>query len=264
MNGLRRARIPCWPFGLLLLLAACASQPIVVTHEPAVLRVAATDHAAPLLAELADAYEAAHPWVTVLPEAFNSAVAEERLRAGAADLAVLDQPGLSSPPLWSAPFATNGVAIVAHPAVPVSDLSLSQLQEVFRGQVGEWEDATPIQVVSREAGAGTRDVFERTVMDGYRVTMTAVALSDDQQILEYVAATPGSIGYISLGRLPPEAHVLAVEGVAPTLTALEDYPMAYPMFLAARDEPDGEARAFVEWALGAGGQRYIARYFALP
>lgn len=250
MNGLRRVRTSGWLLGTLLLLVACAPQPLTVTHEPTTLRVVVTDDAAPLLAELADAYETEHPWATVLLEVFNSAVAEERLRAGAADLAVLDQPGLAPPPLWSTPLTTSGLVIVAHPAVPVSNLTLPELQEIFRGRVGEWEDTTPVQIVSREAGAGTRDVFERTVMGGYRVTMTAVALSDDQQVLEYVAATPGSIGYVSLGRLSPGAHVLAVEGVTPTLTTLEDYPLAYQMFLAARGEPDGEVRRFVEWALG--------------
>ncbi len=260
---IRPARISAWLLSTLL-LAACAPQPLTVTREPVTLRLVAADDAAPLVTELTSAYEAERPWVTVEVEIFNSSVAEERLRAGAADLALLAQPGVSPPPLWSVPFATTGVVVIAHPAAPVSGLSLLQLQEVFRGRVGEWEDTTPVQVVSREAGAGTRRAFEQTVMDGHHTTMTAVALSDDRQILEYVGATPGSIGYVSMAWLSPTAHVLAVEGVTPTLTALDRYPLAYGLFLAARSEPEGDARGFVEWVLGPEGQRYVARHFAPP
>jgi len=252
------------PIALALALAACGPQPLTVTREPVVLDIVASDSCGPLMEELALAYEEGHPWVTVQVTTFNTATAEARLRAGAADLAALSSPHNHPTPLWSVPFATDGVAIVVHPAVPVTGLGLLQLQEIFRGRIGAWEDGTPIQVVSREEGAGTRAVFETTVMDDHDVTLTSVVMPGDQQVLDYVANTPGAIGYVSLGWAASGVRVLAVEGLPPTPDNLDGYPLSYPLLLSTTSEPTGEVREFIQWVLGPEGQQRVQQRFAPP
>ncbi|HEC34417.1 MAG TPA: hypothetical protein ENI37_06845 [Chloroflexi bacterium] len=249
---------------LFILLTACASQPLSVTHQPETLRIVTSDACGPLMEELAAAYQKVRPWVTVRVEVFDAAVAEERLRAGAADLAVLPWPGDAISSLWAVPFATDAVAVIVHPDVPAEGLSLAQLREVFRGRVGEWADGAFIQVVSREAGAGVRSVFEAVVMDGHDVTLTALVVPDTAAAVEAVATIPGAIGYVSLGRLEDGVRVLSLEGRSPRLGALGDYPLAYSVFLVAPSEPAGEARVFVQWVLGPQGQQWVTRRFGLP
>jgi phosphate transport system substrate-binding protein len=96
-------------------------------------------------------------------------------------------------------------------------------------------------------------------MDGYDVTLTAVVMTDDRYVLEYVATTPGAVGYVSLGHLTEGARVLAIEGVPPTPDDLSDYPLTNPLLLTARSEPTGEARAFIQWILSPQGQREVVR-----
>ena len=237
---------------------ACASQPLTVTREPVTLRLVASDVCGPLAEELAAAYHEERPWVTVQVEVFDAAVARERLRSGAADVAALSWLGEEAEGLWSVPFATDGVAIVVHPTVPVQDLGLEALREIFRGRIGEWADGTPIQVVSREAGAGVRAVFEAAVMEGYDVTLTALVAPDTEGVLEAVAATPGAIGYVSWGRLEDGVRVLSIEGAPP---GAEGYSLSYSLYLATREEPEGELREFAQWVLGPEGQRRVRQHF---
>lgn len=239
------------------LLTACASQPLTVTHEPVTLRLAATDTCGPLIEGLAAAYHEERPWVTVRVEVFNDAVVGERLQAGSAHLAVLSWLGEGGEELWSVPFAADDVAVVVHPAVPVEELGLAELREVFRGRIGEWSNGTPIQVVSREEGAGVRAVFESLVMGGYDVTLTALVAPDTGGVLKAVATTPGAIGYISWSWPKDTVRALSIEGVPP---GADSYPLRYALYLAARSEPEGEARDFIQWVLGPEGQERVRRY----
>jgi len=260
MFDIRRRPLGVCRLSFVVFLAACASQPLVVTDEPETLRVVAPDSFVPLMEELAVAYREERPWVTVQVGMSNDAVARERLWAGAADLAVLSWLGDDQGRLWSVPFATDAVAVVVHPDVPSDGLDVPRLRELFRGRYDVWEDGTPVQVVSREDGAGLRSVFEAMVMDGHDVTLTALVAADDEGVLEAVAATPGGIGYVPLARLGDGVRAVSIAGVWPMLASLGDYPLTYFVYFGASSEPSGEARIFVQWVLEAQGQALVARH----
>jgi len=243
-------------------LGGCASQPIVVTPAPETLRIVASDPCGPLMVELAAAYQDERPWVAVQVEQFNATVAAERLRSRGADMAAVSWLEEPMDSYWSIPFARDGMAIVAHPAVPIDDITLSELQEIFRGRVGEWSDGTPVQVVTREQGSALRARFEALVMGGYDVTLTALLVSDSAAVAEAVATTPGAIGYLPLTSVGGDLHALSVEGKDPALDRIGEYPLAFPLFLVTPAEPAGEVRIFVQWVLGPEGQERVLRRFA--
>jgi len=249
---------------LLLLPAACAPQPLRVTREPVTLRLVAADSCAPLAEALAAAYEESRPWVTVEAAVFNSTTAEQSLRAGEADVALLSwlEEG-DEEALWSQPFARDGVAIVAHATTPFEETGLAQLQEIFRGRVQEW-DETVLTVVSRERGSGARAAFENAILSDYDTTLTAVVVSSNEAVIEHTARTPGSIGYVSTLWMSETDGVrtLPVEAVSPSPTTIADgsYTLSRPLYLATIGEPAGESREFAQWALGPEGQDVISRF----
>jgi len=247
---------------LLLLLAACAPQSLTVTREPVALRLVAADSCGPLAEELAAAYEESYPWITVQVEVWNSALAERTLREGGADLALLSwlEEVAGEEPLWSQPFARDGVAVVVYPATPLTEIGLTHLQEIFRGRMQEWVGVV-LTAVSREEGSGTRVAFESVVLGNYDVTPTSVVMPSSEAVVEYVARTPGGIGYVSIFRVDDRVRVLPVEGISPTLAAASDgsYPLSRPLYLAATAEPAGEAREFAQWVLGPDGQAIIGK-----
>lgn len=121
-----------------------------------------------------------------------------------------------------------------------------------------------LTIVSREAGSGTRAAFESLVLGDYNVALLAVVMPSSEAVLEYVARTPGAIGYVStlwLGQPAADGvRVPPVEGRLPTASAVADgsYPLVRPLYLAAVSEPAGDVRAFAQWALGSEGQAVVA------
>jgi phosphate transport system substrate-binding protein len=168
--------------------------------------------------------------------------------------------------VWSAPVAVDGIAVVVHTDNPVAALTLAQLREVFSGRLWDWAElggAGEVQVVSREDGSGTRAAFEARVMEGQPVTPTALVMPGSQAVADYVAAHPDAIGYVSIGYLSEPIKALAVEGVLPTPKTVADgtYHLARPLFLVAPEEPSGAARSFVDFVLGAEGQRIVGQHY---
>ncbi len=245
------------------LLVSCAPQPLAVTRQPATVRLAAADSCQPLAQALAAAYEESHAWITIPVEVYNSALAKKTLQEGQADAALLSWLE-EKDELWLRPFAKDGIAVIAHPATPLTEVSLSFLQEIYRGRVQEW-DGMVLAVVSREDGSGTRAVFEGAILQGRDITLTAVVMVSNEAAIEYVARTPGSIGYVSTLQLDdPTAsgvQVLPVAGVLPTQANIEDsiYPLTRPLHLATVGEPTGEAREFAQWVLGPKGQAVVSK-----
>jgi phosphate transport system substrate-binding protein len=239
-------------FFLLLSGSACTPQPVTVTREPAKVRLVAADSCTTMVEDAASAYEAAHPWVTVTSKVFNNALAVDALRQGEGDLALLSWGSVSEgePPLWTEPFARDGVAVIVHPSSPFSETGLEQLREIFRGRLQAHQEVV-LAVVSREEGSGTRAAFESMVLGGESTTLNAVVLPSSEAVVDYVAGTPGAIGYVSTRWSDERVRVLPVEGVLPTEEAIASgrYPLWRELYLASSGEPVGEARQFAQWLL---------------
>ncbi len=237
----------------LLFFAACAPQPLTVTPMPVTLRLVVSDACERPVQALALAYHRQKPWVAIETDVLNDRFALERLQAGAADGAALVW--TDEAPLWTHPFATDALAVVVHPAVPVEGLTLAELREVLRGRIGEWPDGTPIQVVSREEGAGTQSLMKAAVLGLWDLTLTARVVPDDARVLDLVARTPGAIGYVPLSRVTGDVRVLTLEGRSPAATA--DYPLSYACRWAVPAEPTGPLREWMQWTVGPQGQAVV-------
>ncbi len=243
---------------LLLSLTACAPQPLTVTREPVTLRLVAADSCESLADELAQTYEDEHPWVTVELETWNSLTAEQTLQAGEADLALLSWIANGENDLWAQPFAHDNIAVIVHPEMPFTEIGLALLQEIFQGRVQEWGDLV-LTVVSREEGSGTRATFDSVVLGNYQVTRTGVVMSSGRAVVEYVARTPGAIGYVPASQVSDSdgVRILPLEGVSPA--ADSGYPLPLSLYLATVSEPAGAGREFAQWVLGPAGQRNVTR-----
>jgi phosphate transport system substrate-binding protein len=256
---------------LLVVLTACAQTPTPTVEM--VRRSLVTDTSVALLMDdLVGAYQANHPYVSIsVGRAANAERALAGLQTGEYDLAAvawLPETEKLTSGLWYRPFARDAIVIVTHLTNPVGGLSLLQLRDIFQGQSLTWGDlggtSTSIIPVSREDGSGTRSSFEALVMGNRGVTPTAVVMPSNAAVVEFVAATPGAIGYVSTAWLSPAVNIIAVEGVAPSAAAVETgrYLLARPFYLVARAEPDGVLAEFVEWASTGQGQQIVRRYYA--
>ncbi|MEO1365688.1 MAG: substrate-binding domain-containing protein [Acidobacteriota bacterium] len=116
--------------------------------------------------------------------------------------------------------------IVTHADVAEDSLPAKQLSKIFLKKIKRWEDDSSITVFDLEAESEVRDAFSRSV---HRKSISAiksywqrmifsgrdvapVELDSEAKMLEQIAATAGSVGYVSAtAELPDGVKVLEVE-----------------------------------------------------
>ncbi|HIP95878.1 MAG TPA: phosphate ABC transporter substrate-binding protein [Anaerolineae bacterium] len=250
---------------LSVILVGCGAT--VTPPPPVTLRLAGSTSMQPLLADLAAAYSARAPHVTILVEGGGSRLGREWAQEGKVDLGLASWLPAEADVGWSVPIALDGIAVVVHPDNPLDGLTLLQLRHVFSGRIWHWKEVGggygEITVVSREDGSGTRAGFEGLVMEGQAVTSTAVVMPSSQAVVEYVAGHPLAVGYVSMGHLSPRVKALAVEGITPSTAHVVDgsYHLTRPLYLVAVHEPQGESKAFVEFCLSPAGQAVVGERY---
>ncbi len=249
---------------LLLALAACTARGSE-TPAPTALRIAGSTTMAPVLNELAAAYQTRQPHVLVDVRGGGSGAGMAELRRGTVDLAAVAwlAPDAAAPAgLDAVPVGRDAVAIIVHPQNPLPGLTILQLRALYRGETLDWAaldgaGGEPV-LVSREEGSGTRAAFEALVMGGDRVTLNAIVMPNTSAVVDYVARHRNAIGYVSAAALTEEVRVVPVEDVLPT-AANQAYHLMRTLYLymPARS---AKARAFVDFVLGRAGQAIIARH----
>ena len=267
-----------WVLGISLASCGTAVKP----PAPLMLRIAGSTAMMPLLSDLATAYAQSHPHVRLEIEGGGSRLGLERLQMGEIDLAGCSWLPPSAEdgtpqPYAAIPIAWDGVAIVVHPSNPVDELTLLQVRSIYAGWTLDWQDvggkAGDILVVSREDGSGTRAALERQLMGEQPVTLTAIVMPSSMAVIEYVTRHSTAIGYVSMGYLTPsrqedketksQGEVLRIEGAYPTPDTVQGgiYHLTRPLYLVAPSEPDGEARAFVDFVLSPAGQAIVGQQY---
>jgi ABC-type phosphate transport system substrate-binding protein len=84
-------------------------------------------------------------------------------------------------------------------------------------------------------------------------------------VAEYVARTPGAIGYVASGWLIPAVNVSTIEGSTPSAEAVEEgrYLLVQPFYIVARSEPTAGLADFVTWLDQGQAREIIQRDYAL-
>jgi len=122
----------------------------------------------------------------------------------------------------------------------------------------------PIDVISREAGSGTRGAFievlgiEEGGVD--RTYVEAVIQTGTGAVITAVAGNESAIGYISLGALRDDVRAVPINGVAASATNVQNgsYSLFRNFNLAAPRELSPLAQDFLDFILSAEGQAVVA------
>jgi phosphate transport system substrate-binding protein len=234
-----------------------------------VLKAAGSTSGGPLLTALASAYSAQHPHVTFDIQGGGSQLGQSLVEAGRVDLGLVSWPPQHLPEnLRSIPIARDAVAVIVHPANKIKGLSLAELQGIFGGRLLNWQEvggpASPIQVISREDGSGTRATFETAVMDQMPVTPTAIVLPSSQAVIDFVAHNPTAIAYVSFAFVDETVYPVPIEGVAPSLEGLvaRSYPLSRDLAMIVLKRSQPELDQFIDFVLSPAGQAIVATKWA--
>ena len=245
-----------------LTLTACAETP-QVTRTPVKLRVAEAADQAAMLDRVVDAYTQDRAWITIDSKFVAPADAVAQVRGGQIDAAIVHTSPDPKEKVWVSGLAYDPLALIVHPTNPIGNVTLAQLSDLFQGRTFDW---TPfggtgeVMPVSREAEAQSRQLFEERVMQNRAVTRNAILKSSAKDVLDFVAQTPGAIGYVPLSHVDARVKTISIEEVAPTAeTANGKYVLTSPLYLIAKNEPAGDLRDFAAWLLGDEGQSLFSQ-----
>lgn len=147
--------------------------------------------------------------------------------------------------------AIDGIAVVVDPANQVEDLTKQQLTDIYSGKITNWSQAggsdSPIVVVGREAGSGTRGAFEE-ILKLEEQCRYSNELDSTGAVMAKVASTPGAVGYVSLDVLDDTVKALKLDGVEPTAETIKagDYFLSRPFVMATKGEIEEQSQLIQE------------------
>ncbi len=260
-------------WALALGLAGCDPGPVVFNRTPVPEATLAPQLAsysgtitcvgssvlAPVLAAAGAQFRQAYPLAHVLVITTTSQSGLSAVQDGGADLGLSDVAarafaGIDSEALHDYPVAGTIYALIAHPAVQVTNLTRAQVQGIYTGAIHNWRELggadQDILVVSRPKGAGSRAIFRQTVLQSALEDDTIATPQDiNADVAVTVAARPGAIGYVSLSAVGPGVQVLTLDGVAPTAPAarLDQYPFWGVAHVYTKGQAGGLAQSFIDY-----------------
>ncbi len=219
---------------------------------------------------LAESFMDKYPEVEVTAEFSGSGAGIEAVIAGTTDI------GNSSRNLKDAEkeqgavenvVAIDGIAVCVDTANTVTNLTRQQLTDIYTGAVKNWKELggadSPIVVIGREAGSGTRGAFEE-LLEVEDMCAYANELDSTGAVMAKVASTPGAIGYVSLDVVDSSVIALSLEGVAATAENIKagQYFLSRPFVMATKgaiSEQSELVQAWFEYVYSEEGQQVAAQ-----
>ena len=231
------------------------------------LTIRGSDSTIVLMKALAAEYASAAGKV-VKVEGGGSGAGAKACAAGEADMAFLSRElneGEKKNGLDGHAYALDGVAVIVNKGNPIEKVTLAELKDYFSGTTTEWPDGKPVNAFNRNADSGTRECFQTVVMKDAKFSEKA-AVKHDAILLSSVAKIDTAIGYDSACVVHAEVKVLAVDGVAPSVKAIQDktYPICRTLTLATKGVAAGDAKAFLDFVLGPKGQAVVSKSGYVP
>lgn len=202
-----------------------------------------------------ESFSEEYPDITVTAEYTGSGAGLEAVAAGKTDIGNASRALKDSEKAAGVEeniVAIDGIAVIANKAGKVLDLTTGQLSDIYTGKITNWKDLggddEAIVVIGREAGSGTRGAFEELLKIEDQCAY-AQELDSTGGVLAKVAATPGSIGYVSLDVVDDTVTALSLNGVAPTEENIVagSYTLSRPFVMATKGTVDAQSDAVKTW-----------------
>ena len=161
--------------------------------------------------------------------------------------------------------AYDGIALLVNTENPVSNISLEDVKKIYTGEITNWKelggDDSPIVVVSREEGSGTRDAFQEIV--GYKseeLTKDATISDGSGAVKTTVAGNKNAIGFASFEYIDNTVKALSVNDIEPTAENVKagDYKISRPFILVTKEDSLTEnGQKLMDFVLSTEGQQIV-------
>src|SRR5438067_13293053 len=235
---------------------------------------------AKLVPQLAEQFKAQHPGTTfdIAAEGSTTGIAAiidgtaqigmSSRRAKPAEILAATAKGVHMKPTI---IAYDGLAVIVNSANAVKSLTKKQVEQIFTGEVTDWSavggSGGKISIYTRNTSSGTYSDFKELAMKKRDYAGGSQKMAGNEQIAAEVGKNPHGVGYVSMAYTKAGGvKVASVDGVVPSVKSVQDHSYAYwrPTFYCTNGEPTGLAKQFLDYTIGATGQKVVAQVGFVP
>ncbi|WP_087018575.1 phosphate ABC transporter substrate-binding protein [Thaumasiovibrio subtropicus] len=256
-------------------LALAGSMVFNVAVANETISVVGSSSVSPLMEVFGETYTKVNPDVFVEVQGPGSSAGVRAANDGSADLGMSSRnlkDSEKSDDLQEVVVARDGIAVVVHNTNTIKGLKKEDITKIFKGEITNWKEVggedKPIVAITRDTASGTRGAFEdimslKQEINGQKVSaisQRAQVASGNGQLKTMVANNPFAIGYISLGTVDDTLTALEVDGVYPTVEAINagDYGVQRPFLVLFKKSLINDAsQKFVNWTLTSDAQKLV-------
>ena len=226
------------------------------------LNIVGSTSVQPICEELIEEYKKSHDDVDINVQGGGSSLGIKCANQSVADI------GMSSKQfdcenLVEHELGSEAIVVIVNKNNPINELSSSQLQKVFSGEIKQWNELTNksgrINVIVREEGSGTLDAFKDIIMKNTEIKQNAVVQNSAGSIKQSVIRDENAIGFVSLSHIDNQLKNLSVDGVFADKKSILDksYKLQRPFILLTDKNPNNQTSQFIQWIKSSEAQRIL-------
>ena len=186
------------------------------------IKISGSTTVLPIVQKAADQYMASHPDADIQVSGGGSGVGIQAIGAKTVDI------GMSSREVTQGRDGkvsrlcryfrcTGWYCGHCEPGKQIQYITLDQIKDIYLGKITKWTQITganvpntnnQIVIIGRDSASGTRTYFDETVLLKATPTKTMLEKNSNGAVLQTVAQTPGSIGYVSIGFVSKDVKAL--------------------------------------------------------
>src|SRR5213082_2492986 len=235
---------------------------------------------AKLVPQLAEQFKAQHPGTTFDIAAEGSATGFAALIDKTAAIGMASRPAkpeeiangkAKGVDLKETIVAYDGIAVIVNTASSIKGLTKKQVEQVFTGEITDWSavggSGGKISVYTRNTSSGTYAEFKELAMKKRDYAPDSQKLAGNEQIAQEVGKNANGVGYVGLAYTKAGGiKVVPIDGASPSKESVlaKNYPYARPTFYYTNGNPTGAVKDFIDFTVGAEGQKIVEQVGFVP
>ncbi|WP_288746494.1 phosphate ABC transporter substrate-binding protein PstS [uncultured Enterococcus sp.] len=242
-------------FSLSILISGCAKW----VDQGESITAVGSSALQPLVESVAEEFQSNNPGKFINVQGGGSGTGLSQVQAGAveignSDLFAEEKSGIDATKLEDHRVAVVGITPIVNPKVGIKNISLANLKKVFTGEITNWKELggtdTPIVLLNRASGSGTRATFEKWVMGGQEAKQ-AQEQDSSGMVRQIVKDTAGAISYVAFSYVTSDVQTLSIDGVKPTDENVMDNKWIIWSYehMYTKKSPDSLTQSFIEYIL---------------
>jgi phosphate transport system substrate-binding protein len=251
----------------------------VSSGQKQTIKISGSTTVLPIVQKAADQYMAAHPDADIQVSGGGSGVGIQAIGAKTVDIGMSSREVTAAekakyPSFVVTSVAQDGIAVIVNPVNTIQYITLDQVKNIYLGKITKWSEITgadvpgtnnQIVIIGRDSASGTRTYFDETVLLKATPTKNMLEKNSNGAVLQTVAQTPGSIGYVSIGFVSKDVKALPIwynaNKIVPASidnVKTKTYPVSRDLYVITNGQPSGLTGDFIKYILSAEGQKIVS------